>query len=87
MAQVRQVRQDSGLGFQGEILKTFKVAPSSLGSGACDRATGTPAEWKRPRCVSVSNGLAASEFQRYRVEDLSAADHPQDVARERARRE
>ena len=33
MAHVRQSRPDSGTGFQAKVLKTFQVAPSSLGSG------------------------------------------------------
>ena len=33
MAQVRQSKPDSGLGLQVEVLTTFCVAPSSLGSG------------------------------------------------------
>ena len=33
MAHIRQSRPDSGLGFQVEVLKTFKIVSSSLGSG------------------------------------------------------
>ena len=33
MAQIRQTRPDSGLGFQVKVLKTFEVVPPSLGSG------------------------------------------------------
>ena len=33
MEHVRQSRQDAGLGFQVEVLKTFQVAPSPLRSG------------------------------------------------------
>ena len=33
MAHVRKSRPDYGLGFQGNVLKTFQGAPSSLGSG------------------------------------------------------
>ena len=32
-AQIRQPRPESGLGSQVEVLKTFEVVPSSLGSG------------------------------------------------------
>ena len=34
MAHIRQSRPDSGLGFQVKVLKTLKVVPSLLGSGA-----------------------------------------------------
>ena len=34
MAQVRQSRPDSGRGFQANVLKTFQLVPSSLGSGS-----------------------------------------------------
>ena len=33
VAHVRQPRPDSGHGFQVQVLNSFKVAPSSLGSG------------------------------------------------------
>jgi len=35
----RQSRPDSGLGFQGKVLKPFPVFPSSLGSGLLLNAT------------------------------------------------
>ena len=41
MAQVRQSRQDSGLGFLVKILQRFSVVPSSLGSGQSDGAFAT----------------------------------------------
>ena len=33
-AQIRQSRQESGLGLQVKVLKTFEGVPSSLGSGS-----------------------------------------------------
>ena len=33
MAHVKQSRPDSGLGFQVNVIETFRVVPSSLGSG------------------------------------------------------
>ena len=35
MAHRRQSRPDPGLGFQVQVLETFQVVPSSLGSGLC----------------------------------------------------
>ena len=39
MAHIRQSRPDSGLGLLVQVLKSFQVVPSSLGSGSCARGT------------------------------------------------
>jgi len=47
MAHTRQSRPHSGLGFQGKVVETFQVVPSSLGSGTTGAFPGTSLTWSR----------------------------------------
>ena len=66
IAHTRKSRQDSGLGFQVKVLKTFKVIPSALGNGrkrgGCMRTL--PPQAKRLRvCIRQSKPDSGLEVQ------------------------
>ena len=54
MAQIRQSRPDSGLGFQVNVLQPFRVVPSSLGSAV--EGAGSPPQMLRGAIVKRNPG-------------------------------